>query len=394
MRSGFKKKIILYVVIGLGSIFVVNNVKISEGNFGLFRTSSIAVFEPVDLGIEKVTLKKIADKYSANIVITNYGGDLKNGQLVLQAGDEEKHVYLKNDDRGFSLAKGKSYIVENYELLFGGDYNGGKLSVEIKLPEKVDYFAGNNKYDVDVFTLPAKIEALGIDEIEDDGTIKLAFEAKNHSTITDDFEIYKTAALNFDENESRYAEAASESGDKIFGYYRIKNSEDLIKNNNWSQIQSVGTDPHFIKLASDPFKDPAAHYLYIKAINKETGNYVVSNIISLVPGKDLTRAAFAKFFVEYGEVKIDDDVKNNFADVAEDEWYAPYVKTLSKLDLIKDDQSEFHPEKMMTRGEAFRMVKDYFEVGEDKAFDKNLQPEKPATKNYLKYLIYEYKKNS
>ena len=78
----------------------------------------------------------------------------------------------------------------------------------------------------------------------------------------------------------------------------------------------------------------------------------------------------------------------------------------------------------MTRGDALRVVMDYFDInladieddqpfkdieptndlypyakalfasGRAGVFGENFHPNQPATKNYLKYLIYEYKKNS
>lgn len=437
MNGNFRKKLMLYAVVGLGLMFAVNNVRISDENLSFLETSVVSIprdnmVEPVDLSIEKVTLKKIADpredfnfyKYAANIVITNHGGNLKNGQMVLSAGDAGKYVYLKTDEEGFSLTKDNSYIVENYEVLFDGNYNGGKLSVQIKLPEKVDYFSGNNQYDTEVFALPPKLEALGINEIQNDGTIKLDFDTSKYSTVANDFEIYESSSLDFDEDKSRYAEASADSEDKIYGYYRIKNSEDLMKNTHWSRIQSVDADPHFVKLSISPFDDNNAHYLYLRAVDPESGNFVVSNIIGLVPQKKLTRAAFARFFVEYSGVDVADEEKGYFTDVAEEDWYAPYVKTIYKLGLIKSDQFEFYPQEEMARGEALRVVMDYFDIdladtgdkqpfadvreesylysylkalfatGKAGIFGENFQPDQPATKNYLKHLIYEYKKNS
>lgn len=302
MHGHFKKNFIFYVVIGLGSMYLINNAALPSGNYNFLQTSFVSIlenvlqnqkFEPVDLGIEKVTLKKIADprsdfnfnKYAANIVITNYGGDLKNGQVILQAGNDEKHVFLKNDEQGFSLKKGQSYIVENYELLFNGDYNGGKLSVEIKLPDKADYYTGNNKYDVDVLAMPAKINALKIDEIKNDGTIKLNFDAGNFSTVSDDFELYESDVLNFDVNDSTYAETRNTVGERLYGYRIVKNSEDLLKNANWIRRPHTNSNPHFVKFSTDPFAESATRYFYVKAVHPDTGNYVVSDIIALIPQK-------------------------------------------------------------------------------------------------------------
>lgn len=439
MRGHFKKNLFIYAVIGLASFYAMSNAEVPDGDFKFLETSLVSMlenvaedrkFEPVDLGIQNVTLKKISEptqefnyyKYVANIVVKNHGGELKNGQLTLQAGEHQKHNFVKNDTEGFSLAKGQSYIIENYEILFDGNYNGGKLTVEIKLSEKADYFDENNRFEVSIFELAPKIQSLSIVGIQEDGTMRLDFDTLDYTVSTNGFEVYKSEALSFEESDSKYAEVSSD--DKTYGYYRIRNSEELLKNGDWSLVQGSDKNPHSIKFAENPFEDAVAHYIYLKSTNPENGDYVVSNIIELVPQKELNRATFARFFVEYTGVNLIDDGTNYFEDVSEDSWYSPYAKTLYKLGLIKIDEFRFKPESPMTRGDALRVVMDYFDVdladtgdiqpfqdvtqddtlfpylkalfasGRAGVFAENFHHNQPITKNYLKYLIYEYKKNS
>lgn len=439
MKGYFKKNFIFYAIIGIASMYAMANIQVKNGDFRFLETSLVSMlenvaeknkFEPVDLSIQNVTLRKVGNptqdfnyyKYVANIVVKNHGGDLKNGQLILEAGENQRHSFVKNDAEGFSLAKGQTHIIENYEILFDGDYNGGNLTVKIKLPEKVDYFDENNKFEIKISDFSPKIKALSIVGIKEDGTVQLDFDSLPYSVSTNGFEIYKSEGLSFDESDSKYAEASFE--DKTYGYYRIKNSEELIKNGNWSLLQGTDRDPHSIKFAENPFEDSIAHYIYIKSTNPENGNFVVSNILHLVPQKELNRAAFARFFVEYTGVDLDEESPNYFEDVSAKSWYAPYVKTLYKLGLIKSDSFKFNPENPMTRGDALRVVMDYFDInladieddqpfkdieptndlypyakalfasGRAGVFGENFHPNQPATKNYLKYLIYEYKKNS
>lgn len=297
MPGNLKKNFLIYAIIAFGSMYAIQNIQTTDGDFRFLETSFVSIlenlarenkFEPVDLAIEKVTLKQTGGptedfnyyKYAANIVIKNHGGDLENGQLTLETGENGKHAFVRNDVDGFSLAKDQSYIIENYELFFGGNYNGGKLIVELKLPEKVDYYVGNNKYEVDVFAFPSKIQSLGITEVKDDGSIQLSFEPYDGSFNTDGFEVYKTDALIFDQEDAKYAE--SSEGEDVYGYYLIKNSESLINNFNWSLMQGNDADPRNIKLAENPFNDAADHYIYLKSTNPIDGNYVVSDVIALL----------------------------------------------------------------------------------------------------------------
>lgn len=439
MKGHFKKNFIFYAIVGIASMYAMANIQVSNGDFKFLETSLVTMlenvaqdhkFEPVDLGIQNVTLRKVSNptqdfnryKYVANIVVKNYGGDLKDGQLILRAGDTQRHNFVKNDAEGFSLAKDQTYIIENYEILFSGDYNGGKLTIEIKLPEKVDYFENNNKFEVNIADFNPKIKSFSVAGIKEDGTIQLGFDPLPYTVSSNGFEVYQSDSLNFEESDSKYAEVSLE--DKTYGYYRIKNSEELMKNGKWTLLQGTDRDPHSIKFAKKPFEDSDSHFIYLKSTNEETGKYLISNIIELVPQKELNRAAFAKFFVEYTGVNLTDEGTNYFEDVDEGTWYAPYVKTLYKLGLIKSNEFRFNPESPMTRGDALRVVMDYFDVdlvneeeeqpfadinsdsplfpyakalfasGRAGIFGENFHPNKPATKNYLKYLIYEYKKNS
>lgn len=378
MKGHFKKNFILYAIIGLFSLYSVNNVNVSDGSFKFMETSLVSIlenvaqsnkFEPVDLGIQNVTLKKISDptpdfhyyKYVANIVIKNFGGDLKNGDLILRAGSNQKHNFVKNDTEGFSLAKNQVYIIENYEILFDENYNGGKLTIELKLPEKTDYFLENNKFEVNIFELPPKIQSLSVAGIKNDDIYQLSFDPLDYNILNNGFEIYTSNSLNFDDEDARYAETVA--GDKILGYYRIKNSEKLIKNGNWSLMQGTDGDPHFIKFAKKPFEDDAAHYIYLKSTDPASGNYIISNIIEVVPQKSLNRETFANLFAGY---------------------------TGTNLDVVKKDDAT----NTISRGEVLKIVTDNFNIDLAKSVDHQLMPNLPATKNYLKYLIYEYKKNS
>lgn len=413
----------------------------ADENFKFLQTSFVSILKgvqenyeaaPPDLGIEKVTFKKIADptrkfnyyKYSTNIVIKNHGGDLKNAQLSLNAGEDQKTVFVKNEIDGFSLAKDRSYIIDNYEILFDGSYNGGKITIEIKLPKKFDYYAGNNKYEVEIFELPAKIEGLGIEKLKDDGIFVLEFQSINSDFTLNNFEIYVSDVLEADEVEEKYAETGNETEDKIYGYHRIKNSSEILLSKRWELKTGHDSSVHTVKFKDDPFADSSVHYIYLKSINAENGNYAVSNLLKFSPQKNLDRAGFAKLFVDYSEIDVYAAGENYFDDVNPEAWYAPYVQTIYNLGLIKNDDYKYNPDMPMTRGDVLRVVLDYFDVdlvsayggphfgdvgrkhylypyvealfasGKGGVFGENFSSESTATKNYLKYLVNEYKKNS
>ncbi len=437
-----RKKIFFYSILSAIFFFVLtnSNIAIPNGDFRFLETSFVSILrtaaeennvQPPDFGIENVSLKKISDptdrfefyKYYATVVIKKHGGNVKNAKLTLQAGDEQQYIFVKNDVEGFSLRKNQNYIVEGYDVLFDGNYNGGKITLEIKSTDNQDYYSGNNKYEVDIFEMPAKIEALGVEKILNDGTFVLDFEPRSPELSVNGFEVYASDAVDSQEYEEKYAETIDGDGG-IYGYHRIKNSPDILKNENFNLKPTNDPDTRLVKFSDDPFEDETTHFIYVRSTNPENGYYAVSNIIKFSPQKNLDRAAFAKLFVDYSEIQIFDDGENYFDDVSVDAWYGPYAKTLYNLGLIKNDTYKYNPDNPITRGEVLRVVLDYFDVdlvavsggphfqditsdnylypyvealsatGNGAVFGETFNANAVATKNYLKYLINEYKENS
>ncbi len=437
-----RKKILFYSIVTAISFFALtnSNLAVPDGDFRFMETSFVSILrnaaeeynvQPPDFGIENVSLKKISDptdrfnyyKYSATVVIKNYGGNIKNAKLTLQAGDEQRYIFLNNDVDGFSLRKNQNYIVEGYDVLFDGNYNGGKITLEIKSTDNQDYYAGNNKYDVDISEMPAKIEALGVEKILDDGTFVLDYAPRSPELNVNKFEVYTADVVDAGNDEEKYAETVDQYG-TIYGYHRIKNSSYILKSENFKLKSTNDSDTRLVKFGDDPFEDETTRFIHIRSTNPENGYYAVSNLLKFSPQKNLDRAAFAKLFVDYSDIPVFDDGENYFDDVSPDAWYGPYAKTLYNLGLIKNDTYKYNPDNPITRGEVLRVVLDYFDVdlvavsggphfqditsnnylypyaealsatGNGGVFGENFNANAVATKNYLKYLINEYKENS
>lgn len=435
-----KKKFFIYSFIGVISLFAVNIFDSGKSDLRIPRTSSLSlsVFQsiadksdssPADLSIEKVTLHKTGSptekfnyyKYSANVVIKNYGGDLIDANVVLSASDQ-KYYFLKNSENGFSLKKGKSYIIENYDVIFDGDYNGGEIKFEINIKGQNDYYKGNNSYIANAFELPAKIESIAIKSIEDDGTFILDYKLGNPLLAADSMEIFAGDSLEAAEDVERYSEV--DKGKKIYSYYKIKSSLKTVQDKNWKSQKFSDTYGYKIKFSDDPWTDKADYYVYLKTTNPKNGHFAVSNILKFTYQKELERSDFAQLFVDFNNLKILNEGAIYYEDVPAESWFAPYVQTIYNLGLIANSNTKYFPERKMTRGEALRVVFDYFDVnlsykkelssfgdvgkkhylypyiealyanGKGAIFGKNFNPDAPATKNYLKYLIYEYKENS
>lgn len=431
-----KIKLFVYLGFAVGSLVWLQN-WYSGGTIdsSLLQNSLVSTLQdtakvvPPDIGITNVSLKKISGptdnfnfyKYKATVAIKNFGGDVQNAQVVL-SGDGQKYIFVRNNPSGFSLQKDKSFILENYEMIFDANYNGGKIPLKLEVNGVKDYYLDNNTYEVEVFELPVKIDSIGINDISKDGTLNINFELNNFALSTNDFEVYLGNDLEINEEDEKYAEVFA-SG-KVYSYFRVKNSQKIYLEGGWKSQEVSESDVHNIKFSDDPFTDDDVRYLFVKAVDKENGNFAISNILKLVPQKELDRAEFAKFFVDFAEIKLFTNGSSNFEDVGLDSWYGPYVQTLYNLGLINNNTSKFFPENPVTRGEVLRIVMDYFDAdliidGGEASFDDveetdtlypyvealhasgkagvlrgNFHPDALANKHFLKYLINEYQENS
>lgn len=437
MEKG-KRKILIYAVVALGLVILTSQMLVPKGNFRFMETSLLTIMkniaeenkpEPPDLAIENVSLKKISDpssdfnyyKYSATVVIKNHGGGVQNAQLVL-SGKGQKNVFISNEETGFALRRDQVYILEGYDLIFDGDYNGGEITLNVDLKNADDYFRDNNSYKVQIFELPAKIDNFGIKEIRDDVGFVTTFEPAATALLGADYFVATSDLLESENTEARYDELPGE--EKIYGYRRIKNSEDIAWSQNWKTEKIVSSNEHFLKFAADPFVDETTHYAYIKAVDPETGYFAVSNVLAFDDQRELSRADFAKLFVDYAEIDVRDQGPIVYQDVEENAWYTPYVQTLYNLGMLKDGSYKYYPDKPMKRGEILRVVLDYYDadlasggaaehfsdVSENHylypyleamraarkggVFGESFGIELPATKGFLKYLVDEYNENS
>ncbi|MBD3360839.1 hypothetical protein GF366_03490 [Candidatus Peregrinibacteria bacterium] len=422
------KKIFLYILPFI--LLLSGHFLYVKENYKVLETSILSILknvaekytpEPPDLAIEKVILRKKSEpksdfnfyKYNSTIVVHNYGGDLKDARVILYGDENQKSSIIKNTIDGFSLDEGKSYTIRNYEILFDGRYNGGTVNLELELADEVDKYTGNNQYTVEFFENSPKIKSLSVDEILEDGTYVFDFNSTPFSIRKHEFKIMTGEDVEYDKADIRYDEFLSDSGP--VGYYRIKNSLRNIKTGFSSKSVSEFR-AHYVDSDTD--------FVYIKAKNPDSGNYAVSNILHFVSSEEINHAQFAKLFIDYCDIDLFDEGPNFFKDVNINEWYGPHVQTLYNLGLLDTRQYEYNPEEKISRGEVLRIVLDYFDVeltikkdsphfddvSEDApiypyaealyasnkgyAFDGVLFPDKPATKDYLKYLINEYSKSN
>ena len=431
-----KKHLSIMLILALLTTAVSAYLYFKKDDFKILETSVLSILqdiaqeyapEPPDLSIDKITVRKTASpkddfnytKYTSTVIIHNNGGPLANARLVLGAGDNQKFTLVKNTKNGFTLGPDETYIVRNYELLFNGNYNGGTVKVNLDLTDHKDYDDSNNYYYVDLFDAPSKIKSIELDEVLSDGTHVANFDSIPYAIRKHDFSVLQANSLPTDNFESRYREVETDDG--IYGYHLIKNSPELAEG-NFEKKEVSEIEAHFLKLEDDPFLDDETNYVYIKAVNPETDQFAISNILSFGPQDEMTRSELAKLFVEAVDLEGTDEGITHFSDINHDEWYAPYVQTLYDLGLFDLKTYQFNPGETVSRGEVLKMVLEYFDTdlqikkgaphfedvaeldeyyayaealyatGNARSLSENLRLEAPATRDYLNYLIYEYSK--
>lgn len=429
---------VVYLVSGLIALVLATNMVFGQQNVKILETSVLSILKtlaeanapaPPDLGIENVVLRKVGEptkkfnyyKYNATLVIHNYGGDLRNGRVVLNAGKDQKHSLVSNTESGFALDSGQTYIVRDYEVIFDGRYNGGEVEIELDLVDRVDPKKENNVYKLTIFEDDPKITGIGVNEILADGSVAMEFDATPFTLREHEFYVMTGGAADYEVEDLRYAEV--ETLGNLYGYHRVRNSLANL-NEGFDEKEVDEIEAHEVKFSSNPFQDDEEHFVYVKAVNPTNGNYAVSNILRFGSQEGLTKAQGVKLLMEYADIEPFAFGDAYFEDVSGEDWYAEHIETLHNLGVIGSDSRKFSPDSLMTRSDALQFVMDYFNAdlsvpdGEAHFTDVDsthylypyvegfsatakasgladqFKPGAKVTKDFLKYLVNEYRKSN
>lgn len=372
-----------------------------KSDYSLMHTSLFNIYSkiaaenklpPPDLAISEVKIEKTGEpkdyfnsyKYSTDITIKNYGSEMKKGEIIIKTPGKPE-VSLGET---VQLAENEEYLLKNFEIFFDANFNQGEIPIEVELRGKKEQYLKNNSYVVEVFEMPPKIDITPYDVL--------------------DGEVPEGADVMFSEDlvvrAADYQEILYKG--RIFSYQLIKNSPALMKSDSWRKTENY---------------DGRAGYIYLQKVDPETGSVAISDIWKLSEQRELNRAEFAKIFVEGVGATVDEEGLDYFTDIDIEAWYAPYVQTIYNLGLIESESIFYHPEDLMTRGEALRIVMDYFDAdlfsaeepqyvggveedyelypyltalynsGEGQSFADPFDPEGVATEEFIKHLINVFK---
>lgn len=432
------RKTLVYLLSGLIALVIVTNLFFGAANVKILETSVLSILQnlaeknapiPADLSIENVVLRKVASpskkfnyyKYNATIVVSNNGGSLKNGRVLLSSGREQKYTLVKNTDQGFSLKGGEKYIIRNYEIVFDGNYNGGELEIKIEVVDSVDTKKENDIYKLVIFESEPKISDIKVKEILPDGTVLIDFNAIPFSKREHEYYLMTAESLAFDAKDARYAEIETEKN--IYGYARIRNS--IANINAGFEEESLSIDEaREINFSKNPLNFDGEFYVFLKAVDPTSGNYAISNVLRFGQQSALTKAEALNFFIEYADIQPATSGEVPYEDVKLEDWFYFHVLTFHNLGLLDLDAVNFYPGNPMTRAASLALVMKYFDVdlgvsnagphfsdvdethylypyveglllfGNSVSFGEKFYPEKSTTKDFLKYLINEYRENN
>jgi hypothetical protein len=422
---------VIVLVLALTVVFAKYNPQFLQSSllsmFQDIKTQAELSAAPPDLAIDKITYQKIADpnddfnyfKFKATVVLKNHGGDLTNAKVTLSTDNPQKYSFVKNAETGFYLKRSHNHIIRDFEFLLPGDYNFSQINFSLNITDQEDSNPLNNSYLLSVFDMPAKISSIKLDELAEDNTFVLDFDFPERYNDGHDFKIMINDNLKIEKDDLLYAEVLSE--DNVYGYYRVKNTEEIFNADSWTEVDVDGKDFHYFKFSDDPFADQREHYLYIKA--EKDGNVGMSNVLKFIPQEKINRGEFAEIFVERADMVLDDEGVNLFDDIDPAQDFFGHVQTLSNLGLIEANNGQYLPEATISRGEVIKPILDYFDVDlnigngaphfedvdeEDmnyvfveslyaskagSVFPSKMNTNIPATKAYLEYLIDAYTNN-
>ncbi len=316
-----------------------------------------------DLAIDKITLTKLDEptetfhyyKYSAMLVVENKGETLMDAKVKLSAGPGQQHLFLKNSNAGFSLEHGKKYILDKYEVIFDSNYNVGDLKFSIELTDREDNDLENNEKWVQVTEFPAAIKNISLESVKDSGEYFVQFDG-NNEFYDHKVEIY---VGNYDAGGD-YFETRGDEG--IYSYEKLPIDERAINSKTFEKVDTDEVGSYEVNLGIPIAEKDEPDFLYVKITNPSTGYYAVSDLLKLPKKVELTRADFAKYFIELTGEKVDNSEVSGFSDVNGMEWYAPYAQSIYNLGLLNFDMKEFEAEKFVTREQAVKILMDYYDA--------------------------------
>lgn len=354
----------------------------------LFQSSILSLFNKIgitdykeeypDLGIDKITLTKIAEpsadfnyyKYRANVVLKNFGESVDKTTVVISSGEGQKKAFVRNELYGLTLDKGESFLFSDYEVLMTGDYNFRTFKFEIDIKDAKDREDENNSYTTSVLEDPAKLSGLEVSSRDARDGFYFDYDLeKGREEILNEMNLQICIAENLNgiEKENlRYAEMFDSRN--IYSYYKIKANEGLIKNKAFVCEDARKLRGKYSVYKNFDLSDEKEYVAYLRAFNADPDSFAISNFIYLPKDSSVTKADFVKLFVSESGMTLNPSGQIIFKDVFGDEFFASSLQTMFNAGLVKETSDfEFHPDKMVLRRDVLEPLLNFYDVDLDVA---------------------------
>jgi hypothetical protein len=322
---------------------------------------------PADLSFEEVDYQKVQqstghyETYKVKVRIRNRGGNIINRNVHLLVGNEKIPV-TNNPDNTFSLRENQEHLLNSFEVKFDKRLNGQSIPIKIEITDQEDLNLNNNSYDLYITAYPALLKNVSLTYNKDKqliATFDRQIDLSNY--VMQIVSIPKDKVLTGKETVI-YKEVNLDN--TIFQYNLIQADQDNSPLRIPSEPATFTEENHLIITRTNLEK--SENYIQIRAINSENHNYLVSDIIRLPLTEEapLNRAQFAKLFIEEAGIPLYRG-QTLFNDIPNDQWYTPYAETLHNLGLLvspSENEYKFSPEALISRGEALKIILDYFDI--------------------------------
>lgn len=105
-----------------------------------------------------------------------------------------------------------------------------------------------------------------------------------------------------------------------------------------------------------PYKDLELGTIACTYITKLKNNGIVKSSSYFEPNKSITRAELLSMIMKSAKISVKYDPNFTFSDIRSTDWWASYVSTAKKLNMINPNNPNFEPNRPITRAEALTII--------------------------------------
>lgn len=310
-----------------------------------------------DLAIEDVALRKISkegafdNQYVATLTIENQGDSFLFQQVLLKIAPLNKILVLSKSDGNFSLDNNEKMELEQ-SFSIPKDIAEQKISFSIEPMTFVDQKNDNDSKAVVLKNDVSGIEDFRITNIDSNDNI--GFDWENTSNADIEYTLLVADSDKIISTDDNYREVSNSN--YLYSTSSFKHAILSQLSFHDSAMEGKSIQPDW-----DLWNDTKYRAVVLQAYDAKNETKSFSDILYLQPLKELTRAELARLIVDELHLSTHENVVHFFRDVSDDDWFAPYVKTLYGEGAL-EDELDFRPNDIATRRDFAAMVSNIFQL--------------------------------